>query len=285
MQPGIDVVSIGLGNLLYCVGFIFAIIYLHRAKHHPRWVLYALIAGGYAIQTFGMYHRGLLVGGCPVGNTFEIVQFVIWSLTLCFLVLGPAFRLSLFGFFTAGLAVLLAVLSFAIPAWDTPYPGRPFGPNPWIEFHASLALFSYGIFGLLAVSSLLYLLQNFSLKERRLQGIYSFLPSLVETENLSLRMLVAGCSVLTASLAVGSIYWIQNVATVDWLKLLFTVSIWVAYLIVLILRLGNLLYSKKLAWTCLALFLVAVISLWTVNQSRANPETALLESSLDLPHG
>ena len=179
----------------------------------------------------------------------------------------------------------MAVLSFAIPSWDTPYLGRPLGPSPWIEFHASLALFSYGIFGLLAVSSLLYLLQNFSLRERRLQGFYLFLPPLVETETLTLRMLVAGCSVLTVSLAVGSIYWIQNVATVDWLKLLFTLSVWLAYLIVLFLRLGNRLYSKNLAWTCLALFLVAVISLWSVNQSRAKPETTLPVTSLGLPHG
>ena len=285
MHLGVDVISIGLGNLLYCLGFLFAIFYLLRTRHHPRWVLYALIAGGYAIQTFGMYQRGLLVGGCPMGNTFEIVQFVIWSLTFCFLVLGPAFRLSLFGFSTAGLAVLLAILSFAIPSWDAPYTGRPFGPSPWIEFHASLALFSYGIFGLLAMSCLLYLLQNFSLRERRLEGFYLFLPSLVETETLSVRMLVAGCSVLTVSLAVGSIYWIQNPATVDWLKLLFTVSVWLAYLLVLVLRLGNRLYSKNLAWTCLALFLVAVISLWPVNQSRAKPESALSESSLGLPHG
>ena len=285
MNIGVDVFWIGIGNLLYCLGFIFAIFYLLRAKHHPRWVLYALIAGGYAMQTFGLYQRGLAVHGCPVGNTFEIVQFVIWSLTFCFLVLGPAFRLSLFGFATAGLAVLLAILSFAIPSWDTPYSGSPFGPSPWIEFHASLALFSYGIFGLLAVSSLLYLLQNFSLKERRLQGFYLFLPSLVETETMSLRMLVAGCSVLTVSLAVGSIYWIENAATVDWVKLLFTVSVWLAYLIVLFLRLGNRLYSKNLAWTCLILFLVAVISLWTVNQSGVSPDTALPESSLGLPHG
>ncbi len=285
MNLGVDVFWIALGNLLYCLGFIFAIFYLFRAKHHPRWVLYALIAGGYAIQTFGLYQRGMAVHGCPVGNTFEIVQFVIWSLTFCFLVLGPAFRMSLFGFTTAGLAVLLSMLSFAIPSWDTPYAGRPFGPSPWIEFHASLALFSYGIFGLLAVSSLLYLLQNFSLKERRLQGFFLFLPSLVETETLSLRMLVSGSVVLTVSLLIGSVYWIQSAATVDWLKLLFTLSVWLAYLIVLLLRLRNILYSKNLAWTCLVLFLMAAISIWPVNQSRAKAETAVAESSAYLPNG
>ena len=268
MNAGADLLFIGIGNLLYTLGFITAIFYLLRTRHHPRWLLYMLIAGGYAIQTYGLYLRGMDVKGCPIGNTFEIVQFVTWSLTFCFLVLGPAFRLSLFGFFTAGLAVLLSIFSFAIPSWDTPYSLSAATGNAAIEFHASLAVFSYGIFGLLAVSSVLYILQNFSLKHHRFKGVYAFLPSLVESEAMTLRMLIAGSSILTLSLAVGSVYWIQHSADVNWLKLTFTIVVWLAYLVVLLLRLGNLLYAKKLAWTCIALFLVALVSIWPVDSSR-----------------
>ena len=122
MGSSADILWIGLGNLLYTLGFVTAIFYLIRAKHHPRWLLYMIIAGGYAIHSYGLYLRGMEVRGCPIGNTFEIVQFVIWSLTFCFLVLGPAFRLSLFGFFTAGIAVMLSILSFIFKNWDTSYP-------------------------------------------------------------------------------------------------------------------------------------------------------------------
>lgn len=271
MNPDIDVLWIGIGNLLYTLGFITAIFYLLRARHHPRWLLYMLIAGGYAIQTYGLYLRGLEVQGCPVGNTFEIVQFVIWSLTFCFLVLGPAFRLSLFGFFTAGLAVLLSILSYAIPAWDSPYSSF-IGSNPSIEFHAALAVFSYGIFGLLAVSSVLYLLQNYSLKHHRWKGMFAFLPSLVESETMTLRMLAAGCGILTLSLVVGSVYWVQHAAEVNDPKLIATLAVWLAYLVVLTLRLTKRLYAKPLAITCIALFLVAILSIWPVDASR-HPQT------------
>ncbi len=267
MNPNADVLWIGIGNLLYTLGFITAIFYLVRARHHPRWLLYMIIAGGYAIHTYGLYLRGLEIGGCPVGNTFEIVQFVIWSLTVCFLVLGPAFRLSLFGFFTAGLAVLLSVLSFAIKDWDLPYPDRITAISPSIEFHAALAVFSYGIFGLLAVSSTLYLLQNFALKQHQFKGVYAYLPSLVESETMTLRMLAAGCTVLTLSLLVGSFYWSQNVAEVNATKFFASVSLWIAYLIVLGLRLSNRLYAKKLAITCIALFVIAILSIWPVGNS------------------
>lgn len=281
MNPNADVLWIGIGNLLYTLGFITAIFYLIRARHHPRWLLYMIIAGGYAIHTYGLYLRGLEVGGCPVGNTFEIVQFVIWSLTVCFLVLGPAFRLSLFGFFTAGLAVLLSVLSFAIKDWDLPYPDRITAISTSIEFHAALAVFSYGIFGLLAVSSTLYLLQNFALKQHQFKGVYAYLPSLVESETMTLRMLAAGSTVLTLSLLIGSFYWSQNVAEVNAPKFFASVAVWIAYLIVLGLRLSNRLYAKKLAITCIALFVVAILSIWPVGNSGSSDDHA--SSSLEAP--
>jgi len=272
MSSNTDILWIGIGNLIYTLGFVTAILYLIRAKHHPRWLLYMFIAGGYAIQTYGLYLRGMEVGGCPVGNTFEIVQFVIWSLTFCFLVLGPAFRMSLFGFFTAGLAVLLSILSFAIPTWDSPYPDRISEISASIEFHASLAVFSYGIFGMLAVSSTLYLLQNFALKRHQFKGVYAFLPSLVESESMTLRILVAGTGVLTVSLLVGSLYWSQNLAEVNGPKFFSSIAVWLAYLIVLGLRLTNRLFARKLAVTCVALFLIAILSIWPVGNSRSSNE-------------
>lgn len=272
MSSNTDILWIGIGNLIYTLGFVTAILYLIRAKHHPRWLLYIIIAGGYAIQTYGLYLRGMEVGGCPVGNTFEIVQFVIWSLTFCFLVLGPAFRMSLFGFFTAGLAVLLSILSFAIPTWDSPYPDRISEISASIEFHASLAVFSYGIFGMLAVSSTLYLLQNFALKRHQFKGVYAFLPSLVESESMTLRILVAGTGVLTVSLLVGSLYWSQNLAEVNGPKFFSSIAVWLAYLIVLGLRLTNRLFARKLAVACVALFLIAILSIWPVGNSRSSNE-------------
>jgi len=274
-----DIFWIGTGNALYCLGFIMALFFLLREHQHPRWVLYAFIAVGYILQSHGLYIRGLSVHGCPVGNTFEIVQFIIWSLTLCFLLLGPAFRLSLFGLFTAGLNVILSVLSFSIKAWDSPYESNPLGANPWIEFHASLAMFSYGVFALLAVSAVLYLLQNRSLKQREFQGLNRFLPSLVESASMTRRMLILGTGLLTISLVVGSVYWIDHTAQVDTSKLVVTLLVWVSYSIVTLLRLFQKLVARRLAWTCIILFAGALISIWPVDASRSSTATSTGDSA------
>ncbi len=278
MNSTSDIMLIGLGNLLYSLGFLMAMLYMLAKKPYPTWVLYGLIATGYGIHTWGLYIRGMAVGGCPIGNAFEIVQFIVWSLIFCYLVLGPAFRLSLFGFFAAGLSVILSGLSFAIPSWDSPYPIGIFGNNPWIEFHAALAVFSYGLFGLLAISSALYILQNYALKHRRFAGFFSLLPSLVESESMTLRMLVSGTTVLTLSLMVGAVYGATNPGDMNLLKLVFTLCVWIGYVVVLIGRLNKILFARRLAWMCISLFIIAIISIGSVssNDSTSNEENTVL---------
>ena len=49
---------------------------------------YVLIAIGYALQLAGLGVRGRAVGGCPLGNQFEIYQFTAWSAITLYLVVG-----------------------------------------------------------------------------------------------------------------------------------------------------------------------------------------------------
>jgi ABC-type uncharacterized transport system permease subunit len=223
---------------------------------------------GFALQTIGLAQRGRAVGGCPIGNTFEVFQFTAWSAIVLYLLIGPTFRLSLLGFFTSGLAALQTLLSLGTPAWDAVRRVGAFRGSPWIEFHAALALFSYGVFALLALTSLMYLLQTYSLRRKHLHGLFSFLPPVLALDHISLRLLVAGVALLTAALAVGSVYWVRDLASVNPAKLIATCALWAAYLVALILRSRRRLISNRLAWVCVVLFAAALASLGPVNASR-----------------
>jgi HemX protein len=253
---------------LYCGGFILGTVALLRERRHSRGLMYFLISAAFTLQTYGLYLRGLAVKGCPIGNTFEIFQFTAWSATALYLVIGPTFRLSLFGYFTSCLTAALTVVSLATPPWDATRRVGAFGGNAWIEFHAALAIFSYGVFGLLALTSIMYLLQVFSLKRLQLRGLFSFLPSIIDLDHINVRLLWAGVVLMTASLAVGSVYWLQDTSTVEVPKLLITVGVWLAYAVTLALRTAARLLAKRLAWTCVALFAAALLSLGPVNSSR-----------------
>ena len=259
---------LGCAAGFYLAGFLLGTWSITRRERPTGPSMYALVAIGYAVQFFGLYLRGRADGGCPLGNTFEFLQFVAWSAITLYLVVGVIFRSSLFGYITAGLGAVLTLGSLAVPAWDATRTAHLFGDNPWIEFHAALALFSYGVFGLLAVTSALFLLRNYSLKSKQLDGWFSFLPSILDLDHIGLRLLGAGVALLAASLAVGTVYWLRDTATVDAAKLLITGAVWVAYASILALRLGGRLAAKRFAWTCLALFGAALISLGPVNASR-----------------
>ena len=256
----------------YLVGFLLGTWSLMRGGRPSGVAMYGLITAGYLMQLTGLYLRGMAVDGCPLGNTFELFQFTAWSATTLYLVIGVTFRTSLLGYFTACLSAVLTLSSLAIPAWDATRRAHIFGGNPWIEFHAALALFSYGVFALLALTAAMLLLRNYSLKHKRLGGWFSFLPSILDLDLISARLLGTGVTLITASLIVGSFYWLQDTASVNHAKLLITIGIWLAYVIALIMRLRGNLISRRFAWTCIALFAVALVSLGPVNSSRP-PET------------
>jgi ABC-type uncharacterized transport system permease subunit len=267
-----------LGALLYLAGFLTGLVGLTRRQSPGglRTILNTLLVGGWIFQMAGLYVRGLAVGGCPLGNTFEIVQFVAWSAMVLYFFVGTAFRVTLLGLFTAGYAAALAVVSLLIPQWDLVHGQKIFGQNPWIELHAALAVFSYGVFGLLAVTSLMQLLQNWSLKHKRLNGLFWFLPSVVQLEHINYRLLLLGVALLTISLSLGAAWWVRDLASVDSPKLFFTVGVWFAYLIVLGLRVRARLVSVRFAWVCLAMFCLALGSLYFVNSSRHTAQPIIL---------
>lgn len=252
----------------YFAGFALGTIAILRQGRPSGTATYALIVLGYALQLAGLGVRGRAVGGCPLGNQFEIYQFTAWSAITLYLVVGVTFRNSLLGYFTSSLAAALTLVSLAIPAWDATQRTHIFGSNPWIELHAALAVFSYGVFGLLALTSILYLLRNYSLKSKHLGGWFSFLPSIRDLDQIGLRLLGAGVVILATSLVVGSFYWLRDTSTVNAAKLLITVAVWLAYAIALGLRLRGILLAKRFSWACLALFLAALLSLGPVDKSR-----------------
>ncbi len=255
-----------IATAFYAIAFATSTFSMARSRSRSRGLMLALVVIGAAFQTTGLYLRGLEAGGCPVRNTFEVIQFVVWSATILYLVVGTAFRVSLLGYFTSGLAVVLSIASLSIPGWDAATRPPIFGGVPWIEAHASLGLFAYGAFGTLALTSLMFLLQTFSLKRKHVRGLFAFLPSIVALEQINYRLLLTGLVVLTVSLVAGAHYYSQDPDSISGMKLVVATTVWFAYMVVLALRLRRVLVSASLAWTCLALFGFALYSLGQITR-------------------
>jgi len=90
-------------TLLAVIGAVSGMVAVHRG-HRSRWttawMLLVLIC-----QLGFLGIRGSQREACPLGDRGEILVFLSWSLTLFYLLVGPAYRISLLGVFTAPVVV------------------------------------------------------------------------------------------------------------------------------------------------------------------------------------
>ena len=259
-----------------------------RRRQPPRAVwTFPLLTVGFVTQGIGLHLRGLSHMACPILNPFEMLQFISFSLILIFLCTGTVFRMSVFGGFSAALAAALSLGAFLYPRWDTfPQKNNVFGGNPWIEAHASLAVFSYGAFALLAVSATLYLLQEASLREKRDASLFRLLPSLVQLETVGTRLLILATSCFSISLLMGSWAYVQALEGVTAFKLIITLPLWIGCCLILGLRLMRRIRGRTFAWACIALFATALFALWPVEGSRHAAPPAIQPDPYAVPtHG
>tara|TARA_Y100000589_G_C27095727_1_gene605836 strand:+ start:148 stop:1014 length:867 start_codon:yes stop_codon:yes gene_type:complete len=230
---------------------------------------------GFLTQTQALALRGQLVKGCPLGNGMERIQFILWSLVLGYLIIRVLFRLNLLGSFSAGLASFGGIASLIFPSFDTPYWEREgyegIFSNHWVELHASVAIFSYGIFALLATVSVMYLIQRKALQNKLSGDLASFLPAIQQLEIAGSRLLLVGSVFLTCSIVVGSLDWTRSPDSLSAVKVSLTIALWLAYCTLWYLHFRQKLFGQKFAKVCIGLFVVAILSLGFVRSSNIPP--------------
>ena len=166
-----------------------------------------------------------------------------------------------------------------------PHEGVPlFGGNPWIELHAALAMFSYGMLGILALMSSMFLVQQYALKRKVNFPIASILPSVRELDILGSRLLIAGMSLMTLALGVGFLFWFQNADAISPTKLITTSIIWLAYIAVGVLRLRAQLAAKRFAQSTVLLFACIILSIGPISGDPISEQTEKDMSSVEVTH-
>jgi len=162
---------------------------------------FVMVSAGFLFQTAFLWRRGGAVGRCPITNLFEVLVFLSWATVLLYLLVGPAYRLSLMGAFTSPLAFLLQGIAQGVVG--DPGAVRAGTVNPWTELHAALSIVAYGAFALAAVAGTMYLVQQYQLKTRNLSTFFFELPPIRDLGLANHRLMTAGLVLLTAGLGAG----------------------------------------------------------------------------------
>ncbi len=190
-----------ISTLLAVIGSVGGMISVHhgnRSRWTVAWMSAALL-GQISVLALRGHHRS----ACPLADRGEVLVFLAWSLTLFYLLVGPAYRISLLGVFTAPVVAVFQMIALVPGVLETnplPLPGG----NPWHEMHAATSVLAYGALALAAVAGVMFLVLDRQLKERHLHsGLFRRLPPirglLVSLE----RLLWLGCGLLTVGILAG----------------------------------------------------------------------------------
>lgn len=223
---------------------------------HRSRITLPLLGVTFILQLMALGLRGEMRGTCPLSDPGEILAFLSWSLVLFYLVVGPTYRLSLLGLFTAPVVVLLQLIAL-IPELMTRHPEHVAETNAWREAHAALSVLSFGALTLAAISGIMFVILDHMLKEKKLTGgLFNNLPSVHNLIDSTKRLLLIGLIVLTIGIIGGFLAPNMEVN----LHLIIAALVWIAYATLVSVAYIRGLPPRKLAFASVFLFIASLLA-------------------------
>ena len=240
-------------TLFAAIGGIWGMVSVHRGKRSP-WTA-AWMVGVLVCQVAFLSLRGQQRQACPLGELGEILAFLAWSLTLFYLLVGPAYRISLLGVFTAPVVALFQTIAL-LPGWLTANPPPIPGGNPWHETHSATSVLAYGALALAAVAGVMFLVLDRQLKEHHLKsGLFRNLPPVRELLGSLERLLWLGGGLLTIGVAAGLIMPRTGGSLGH---LIAACAVWTAYAALLLIKTLRGLTGRRLSLAAVVLFVLSL---------------------------
>lgn len=253
-----------LSTLCFLGGFFYSVTMLRSGRHHISGVNLAIMAAGFLLQCLFLYNLGQVRGRCPITTVFDILIFVSWSMVLFYLLLGPPFRISLLGVFTAPVVFVFQVTALLLPArLRTAEKAIPGSIDPWLETHAAVSLLAYGAFGLAFVAGIMFLLQDRELKMHHLRTLFYNLPPIRLLGNSIRRLIAIGFVLLT--IGIGSAFLMERAPSL--LHLGMTLAVWAIYGSIFVLQALRGTSSKRMALNAVWGFAAPLVTLWVLSHS------------------
>lgn len=236
-------------TLLALIAAVTGMRSVHRGRR-SRWTVLWL-AGAFVCQLAFLWLRGQQRQACPLLDLGEILAFLSWSLTLFYLLVGPAYRISLLGVFTAPVVVVFQSIAL-VPGFLDAHAQASKTANPWHEVHSATSVLAYGALALAAVAGVMFLILDRQLKEHHLRsGLFRNLPPIRELLISMNRLLGVGLLLLTVGVIAGFIM----PHTADALShLVAALGTWIAYVMLWSIHRMRGLTGRRFSLAAVVLF-------------------------------
>jgi ABC-type uncharacterized transport system permease subunit len=244
-----------VATLLAGIGGVWGMISVHRGIR-SHWTLVWMLAV-LLCQLGFLSTRGQLREACPLQDIGEILVFLAWALTLFYILIGPAYRISLLGVFTAPLVFALQTVAL-VSGTLTAKPTRELPSNAMHAAHSAVSVLAYGALALAAVAGIMFLVLDKQLKGHVLKsGLFRNLPPAHELLVSLERLLWLGVGLLTLGLIAG--FLMPRTTPTGHAHFIAALAVWVGYAGLLAVKSGRGLTGRKLALSAVTMFMLSLL--------------------------
>lgn len=256
---------LGLGTLgVYAVSLTLYIWYLYANKRLMGWAATVGLAAGVFLHYLALLERSRWVHSVPYQDLYGSMSLFAWMLAVTYLGLELFHRQRSVGPFILPFVVVLFLFAGFTPA--TPPPAPP-AHGSLFALHVTLNILAYSAFALAFVLSLIYLLQNRLLRDRRLGTVSWRFPALEVLERMSRSSVVIGMASLSVGMVLGFV-WAHRIRGQYWNadpKEIVTLLIFVLYAAYVWLARTTAWRGARASLLCVCNFLFVVFSYTVVN--------------------
>jgi ABC-type uncharacterized transport system permease subunit len=249
---------------LYGLGLLYALVALVGRRDVLMRVTIPAVGVGtifHLISLVEQFSMRDLSVSLPVHFSESLMAFCLMAIFFAVYWIYKTSSPAIFVFPLVFLLTLSAAVGQAPPQFST-----PLLKTGWLYTHIALIFAGYAALFFSFVSSLLYLMQERSLKAKQFDGVLSRLPALQVIDEIGYRALILGFPFMTFGLIAGSVIAQASFGAGYFLdpKVLLSVMMWAVYMVLLYMRWNSGWRGRRAAMLSTFAFLAA-LGAWVAN--------------------
>jgi len=199
-----DIILLKTAAVIYLVATASFVLYVFFLRDSVSRLSPLVLFLGFAVHTGALCTHFFQSGYPNVAQFREALSLYSWLLVAGFLLVQLKYRLSVLGSIIAPLATLMTLAAFAFGTGPEELP--PGLKTYWLPVHVTLAFLGNAAFALAFGVSLIYLLQEYHLKHKKMISLMKRLPSLEALDRMNYVFLVWGFPLMTLGILSGSLW-------------------------------------------------------------------------------
>jgi ABC-type uncharacterized transport system permease subunit len=253
---------VGLG--FYGVGLLYALFALSVKNDWLSRIVIPAMGVGMVFHFVSLTEAFALSGQLTLASVHNSESLLAFLIVAAFMVVYAFYRTTSPGIVVFPLVFLLA---FVAATGQQPFlitePGLRTG---WLLAHITLIFIGYAALFLSFGASLIYLIQERSLKSKKPSGMLGRLPALQVIDEIGYRSLLLGFGPMTLGLIAGTVVAQSTFGRVDFLdpKILLSILMWAVYMLMLYTRWNSGWRGRRAAYLATFAF-VAALCAWMAN--------------------